>query len=230
MRARSILEKSILLVAAVGVNLGLYLLVPYIQVLIQKNNPGPKSPKQVVTELDFRPPPAEKLVKREIKEIKTQSLNPPQPNPARPSTPGGGLKIDLSPAGGDGLALVSGGDRTGGIGSGTGGGKGEGMAAMTYEVGQTDMDAQQVGSDPAPKPPARAEREGINGVVDLVFVVNERGLPEQFSILKEEPVGYGFGNAAIEAAKKLRFKPAVFQKISVRQRAKKRYAFDLGDK
>ncbi|HKP95478.1 MAG TPA: hypothetical protein VJ385_06960, partial [Fibrobacteria bacterium] len=110
MRLTAIVEKTVLFAAAAAVNLGLYLLVPYIQVLIAKNAVAPKSPKQVVTQLDFTPPAAEKLVKREIKEIKTQSVSPPQPNPTRPTTPGGGLKIDLSPAGGEGLALVSGGD------------------------------------------------------------------------------------------------------------------------
>ncbi|MDB5105729.1 MAG: TonB family protein [Fibrobacteres bacterium] len=226
MRVKSVIEKSVLFAAAVVVNLGLYLLVPYIQVLIQKSAHGPTRPKQVITELDFTPPAAEKLVKREIKEIKTQSVNPPQPNPSRPTTPGGGLKIDLSVAGGEGLALVSGGDRTGGIGSGTGGGKGDGMAAMTYEMGQTDTDAKPMGADPAPNYPARAEREGITGFVDLTFVVNEAGQVEQVSILKEEPGGYGFAASAMETVRKIRFKPATLQKMSVRQRFKKRYNFE----
>jgi periplasmic protein TonB len=225
MRATSILEKSVIFVAAVAVNLGLYLLVPYIQVLIQKHNPGPKSPKQVVTELNFAPPPAEKLVKREIKEIKTRSIDPPQPNPSRPTTPGGGLKIDLSVAGGEGQALLSGGDRTGGIGSGTGGGKGDGMAAMTYDIGQTDTDAKQIGPDPTQAWPSRAEREGIDGYVDLAFVVNEFGQVEQVTVLKEEPAGYGFAGKAMEALKKLRFKPATYEKMSVRQRWKRRYTW-----
>lgn len=226
MRIKSILEKSVILVAALAVNLGLYLLVPYIQVLIQKNGSAHKSPPQVVRELDFAPPPAEKLVKREIKEIKTHAVNPPQPNPSRPTTPGGGLKIDLSAAGGEGQALLSGGDRTGEIGSGIGGEKGAGIAAMTYEMGQTDTDARPVGPDPAPRYPARAEREGITGFVDLTFVVNEAGQVEQVSVLKEEPTGYGFSNAAMETVKKIRFKPATLQKMSVRQRFKKRYNFE----
>ena len=226
MRIKSILEKSVILVAALAVNLGLYLLVPYIQVLIQKNNPGLKSPKVMERALDFAPPPAEKLVKREIKEIRTRAIDPPQPNPSRPTTPGGGLKIDLSVAGGEGLALLSGGDRTGGIGSGTGGGKGDGMAAMTYEMGQTDTDARPVGADPAPRYPARAEREGVTGFVDLTFVVNEAGQVEQVSVLKEEPTGYAFAAAAMETAKKIRFKPATLQKMPVRQRFKKRYNFE----
>lgn len=219
-------EKSIILVAAVAVNLGLYLLVPYIQVLIQKHANAPKSAHQVVTELSFSQPPTEKLVKHEIKEIKLASLDPPQPNPARPSTPGGGLKIDLSPAGGEGLALVSGGSRTGAIGSSMDAGQGPGMAAMTYEMGQTDTDAKIVGADPSPAYPPRAAREGVTGIVDVTFVVNELGRVEQIMVVKEEPNGYGFAAAAIAQARSLQFKPATLQKMAVRQRFKRRYTFD----
>jgi protein TonB len=216
MRLMRAFEKPVLLVAAVAVNLGLYLLVPYVQVLIRKNAKVIKAPIIMERSLDFAPPPAERMVKREIKQIKLASLDPPQPNPSRPSTPGGGLKIDLSPAGGEGLGLQSGGDRMGGIGSGTGNGKGKGISAMTYQVGQTDTDAKPTNTPP-PKYPPRAEREGVTGHVDVYFLVNEMGLPEQASIIKEEPPGYGFGNAALENVKAMRFKPATLQKMAVRQ-------------
>ncbi len=230
MRVTSLLEKSALFVLALGVNLGLYLLVPYIQILILKHSGGgPKSPHVVTTVLVMAPPQTEKIIKHEIKEIKTQSLNPPQPNPSRPSTPGGGLKIDLSPAGGEGLALVSGGDRTGGIGSGTGGGVGQGISAQTYEQGQTDVDAKALNNPPLKFPP-RAQREEVTGVVELTFVVNERGNVEQISILKEEPVGYGFASKAMESAGQLRFKPASVQKTPVRQRFKQTFRFGVEGK
>jgi periplasmic protein TonB len=227
MKAGSVIEKSALFVGALAVNLGLYLLVPYIQVLILKNtNALPKGPKIVSTDLAFAPPPVEKLIKREIKEIKTQNFSPPQPTPTRPTNPGGGLKIDLSPAGGEGLSLVSGGDRTGGIGSGTGGGKGEGIAAMTYDPGQTDTDVKPLNS-PQPNYPARAKRQDITGIAELSFVVNEAGTVEQILVLKEDPVGYGFAAAAIQCAKQTRFKPATLQKMSVRQRAKQTFRFGI---
>lgn len=227
MRVTSIVEKSVLFIAALAVNLGLYLLVPYIQILILKHSGGAlKSPKLVTTELAMAPPQTEKMIKREIKEIKTQSFTPPQPNPSRPSTPGGGLKIDLSPAGGEGLSLVSGGDRTGQIGSGTGGGVGSGMAAMTYEQGQTDFDAKPLNSPPLKFPP-RAKRDEVSGLVELTFVVNESGLAEQISVLREEPPGYGFATAAIQSAGQLRFKPATLQKMAVRQRVKQAFTFTL---
>ena len=216
MRLMRAFEKPVLLVAAVAVNLGLYLLVPYVQVLIRKNAHALKSPAIMERSLEFAPPPAEKLIKREIKQIKLASLDPPQPNPSRPSTPGGGLKIDLSPAGGEGQALLSGGDRTGGIGGGTGGGTGNGISAMTYQVGQTDTDARLSNNPPLRYPP-RAERENVTGLVEVYFLVNEMGLPEQISILKEQPTGYGFGGAALEHVRAMRFKPATLQKMAVLQ-------------
>lgn len=225
MRLMRAFEKPVLLAAAVAVNLGLYLLVPYVQVLIRKNANVIKAPAIMERALDFAPPPAEKLVKREIKQIKLASLDPPQPNPSRPSTPGGGLKIDLSPAGGDGPGLLSGGDRTGGIGAGTGGGTGNGISAMTYQVGQTDTDAK-LSNNPPLKYPSRAEREGVTGRVEVYFLVNEMGLPEQISILKEEPTGYGFGGAALEHVKAMRFKPATLQKMAVRQMVRMPVSFD----
>ncbi len=225
MRLMRAFEKPVLLAAAVAVNLGLYLLVPYVQVLIRKNAKVIKAPAIMERALDFAPPPAEKLVKREIKQIKLASLDPPQPNPSRPSTPGGGLKIDLSPAGGDGPGLLSGGDRTGGIGAGTGGGTGNGISAMTYQVGQTDTDAKIVGPDPAPKYPPRAEREGITGMVELTFVVNEMGRVEQIMVVKEDPAGFGFAASATAQAKALQFKPATLQKMAVRQQFIRRYDF-----
>lgn len=211
---------------AVTVNVGLYLLVPYIQVLIQRKAVNAhKAPKVVEAALAPAPPEEKQTRKQVIKEIKTVSYRPPSMATARPSLPGGGLKIDLSPAGGEGQSLVSGGDRTGGIGSGSGGGQGSGLAAMVYEPGQTDVDAKMV-KDGQLNIPARAERDGISGFVDVTFVVNESGRAEQITILKEEPGGYGLAAAALECVKEIRFKPAMLQKMAVRQRFKRRFTFE----
>lgn len=224
---KTILRMLAVLTVAVAINVGLYLMVPYIQVLIQRKAlASHKSAKTVVAELAVAPPEEERTQRKVIKEIKTLAFRPPSMETARPTTPGGGLKIDLSPAGGEGQGLVSGGDRTGQIGSGTGGGQGAGLAAMTYEPGQTDTDAKPIGADPALDYPARAEREGVNGYVDLTFVVTESGSVEQITLLKEEPGGYYFGSAAIDCVKKMRFKPATLQKMAVRQRFKRRFNFE----
>lgn len=210
---------------AIVINGGLYLLVPYIQVLIQRKAMlNHKSDKQVTTVLAVAPPEEKRTTKQVIKQIKTPEYKPPSMSANRPSTPGGGLKIDLSPAGGEGLGLTSGNNRTGGIGSGSG--PGTGLGAMVYEPGQTDVDAKVV-KDADLVMPQRAEREGVSGYVDLTFIVNEQGMAEQITLLKEEPTGYYFASAAVDAVKKMKFKPAILQKTAVRQQFKRRFNFEV---
>jgi TonB family protein len=223
----SFLRTTGILVLAVVVNGTLYLLVPWLQVRL---NPSQAKPAQEIVEREviLNPFQPENAVKRPIEEIKPVSFEKPEKlTMTRPTAPGGGLKIDLSPAGGDGPALLSGGDRKGGIGSGTGGGTGSGVGQMIYEMGQTDTDARLIGPDHTQAYPRRAQREGVSGYAELAFVVNELGMVEQVTVLKEEPTGYGFAQAAIEAAKKLRFKPATLQKMSVRQNFRRRFNFEL---
>ena len=223
----SFLPKISVFLIALLVNLALYLAVPFMQAILrQKALASQKKTPVVERELVFEHPEVEKTVKKEIKEIKLAAITPPNLTQGRPSSPGGGLKIDLSVAGGEGQSLVSGGDRTGLLGSGTGGGTGNGTGAMVYEPGQTDADARIVGPDQKPKYPPRAEREGITGYADILFVVNESGMAEQISVLKEDPAGYGFASAAIEAVRRLRFQPAMIQKTAVKQKVKRRINFE----
>jgi protein TonB len=124
------------------------------------------------------------------------------------------------------MALVSGGDRTGPLGSGTGGGTGSGTGNMVYEPGQTDADARISGPDQPPRYPPRAEREGVTGYVDVLFVVTEAGLATSIVVIKEEPQGYGFAAAAVEAVRKLRFQPATLHKVPVKQKLRRRLSFE----
>lgn len=221
--------KLVIFLAALVFNTVLFLIVPVLQAAFH----APVVVKQEIDSLVQRdivlpnqqpdPPP-----QREIKEIALQPVSQPTPTASRPSLPGGGLKIDLSPAGSAGdMELVSGGDRTGPLGSGTGGGTGSGVGSLVYEPGQTDSDARIAGADQPPRYPPRAEREGVTGYVDLLFVVNESGFATQITLLKEDPPGYGFGAAAIESVRKLRFQPALLQRIPVKQKVRRRVNFEL---
>jgi protein TonB len=96
-----------------------------------------------------------------------------------------------------------------------------------YEPGQTDSDARISGADQPPRYPPRAEREGVTGYVDLLFIVNESGFATSITLLKEDPPGYGFGASAIEAVRKLRFQPALLQRIPVKQKVRRRVNFEL---
>jgi len=221
------LSRTPLFLLALLINLALYLAVPFMQALLHQRALRAEKKKPVIErELVFEHPQIDHVVKREIKEIKLAAVTPPNLTQGRPSSPGGGLKIDLSAAGGQGPGLLSGGDRSGAIGSGTGGGNGEGMGAMVYEPGQTDEDVKLLGNV-KPTYPQRAEREGVIGYADIFFVVNESGFAEQISALKEEPEGYGFASAAIEMVKRERFKPALVQKTPVKQKLKQRVNFNL---
>ena len=215
--------------AALVFNAVLFLVVPTLQAAFRSPPPAKTAQdslvqREVVTELTRPEPPPP----REIHEIKLEQTSPQPVTESRPSLPGGGLKLDLSAVGGAGsMALVSGGDRTGPLGSGAGGGSGSGSGSMVYEPGQTDADARISGSDQPPRYPPRAEREGVNGYVDLLFVVNESGFDTQIQVLKEEPPGYGFAASATEAVRKLRFSPAMLQKIPVKQKVRRRINFEL---
>jgi protein TonB len=218
-----------ILLTAVVLNGLLFLTVPVLQALLHAPT-MPEKPKEarVEREVLLTPPDRPPAPEREIREIKLQPAAQAVTPEARPSLPGGGLAIDLSPVGGEGsMALVSGGDRTGPLGSGAGGGTGSGSGNMVYEPGQTDADARIAGPDQAPRYPPRAEREGVTGYVDVLFVVSEAGLATGIVVLKEEPQGYGFAAAAVEAVRKLRFQPATLHKVAVKQKVRRRINFEL---
>lgn len=217
-----------LFLAALLFNTVLFLIVPTLQAAFRSPSPAQAAADSLVQRelapevTRPQPPPP-----REIHEIKLEQVSQ-SVTEARPVMPGGGLKLDLSAVGGAGsMALVSGGDRTGPLGSGTGGGVGSGSGSMVYEPGQTDSDARISGADQPPRYPPRAEREGVTGYVDLLFVVNESGFATQIQVLKEEPPGYGFAASATEAVRKLRFQPAMLQKIPVKQKVRRRINFEL---
>lgn len=57
--------------------------------------------------------------------------------------------------------------------------------------------------------PAMAKRSGTSGKVTLHFVVSKEGMPTEITILSEKPKDTGFGDAAISALMKVRFKPGM---------------------
>jgi len=57
--------------------------------------------------------------------------------------------------------------------------------------------------------PPMAKRSGTPGKVTLRFVVSKDGMPTEISILSEKPKEMGFGEAAVSALMKIRFKPGM---------------------
>ncbi len=212
--------RIVLFLSALGINLALILLVPAIHAFLRQDEVKAALNKDVEREIVYTPPERQEMDKREIKEIKTVEPRQRPESAPRPMSVGG-LKLDLSPAGGSGPALAQGSGSSGTIGSGSGPG------VMTYDMGATDTDAQLVNRPGDPQVPPRARREGVGGRVDLLFVVNERGFVEELQVLEENPKGYGFVGEALKYARNLRFRPATLQNVPVRQRFKLPIIFEV---
>ena len=98
-------------------------------------------------------------------------------------------------------------------------------AEVSVEVDQNARMLRKV--DPKyPEAARRAEREGV---VELECTVGVDGRATDIKVIKEEPKGFSFGEAAIEALKKWRFTPAKKGGESVPQRVKLPIRFTLDD-
>jgi TonB family protein len=98
-------------------------------------------------------------------------------------------------------------------------------AEVSVEVDQNARVLRKV--DPKYSEAARrAEREGV---VELECTVGVDGRVTDIKVIKEEPKGFSFGEAAIEALKKWRFTPAKKGGESVPQRVKLPIRFTLDD-
>jgi TonB family protein len=62
-----------------------------------------------------------------------------------------------------------------------------------------------------PTYPPTADAAVVDGSVWVTFLVTSRGDTKEHHVLKEEPSGYGFGDAAIEAVRSWRYEPATRQ-------------------
>ena len=97
----------------------------------------------------------------------------------------------------------------------------------TFEMNQIDEPLTQlVNIDPIF--PARAKRRGIEGLVEVEFVVNKQGEVETVSIVNSDPPDV-FDKAVINSISKWRFKPGTIAGIPVKTRVKKPIQFNLGD-
>ncbi len=77
-----------------------------------------------------------------------------------------------------------------------------------------------------PEVARRAEREGL---VEVEFIVGTDGRATDITVIKEEPKGFGFGEAAIDAVKRWRFTPAKKGSENVPMRVKIPIRFTLDD-
>ncbi len=126
-----------------------------------------------------------------------------------------GLDLGLEGGPGSGMAVASGGGGSGG-GSGSGVGSGVGTQRFVYQPGQVDQDARPSGTLAEPAYPRRADEDGIEALVEVRLLVDERGRVEQVEVLGAPP-GYGFEAALKKAAARWRFEPANLGGVPVPQ-------------
>lgn len=126
-----------------------------------------------------------------------------------------GLDLGLEGGSGSGMAVASGGGGSGG-GVGTGVGSGIGTSRFVYQAGQVDQDAKPSGTLAEPAYPRRADEDGIEALVEVRVLVDERGRVEQVEVLGA-PAGYGFEAAVRKAAARWRFEAARLGGVPVPQ-------------
>lgn len=148
-----------------------------------------------------------------------------------PSTPSVGL-VSTGPTGGSGngvpgldlglegnarggMLVASGGGGSGG-GVGTGTGSGVGTSRFFYQPGQVDQDARPSGTLAEPAYPRRADEDGIEAMVEVRLLIDERGRVEQIEVLGAPP-GYGFEAALKKTSTRWRFEPARLGGVTVPQ-------------
>ena len=95
----------------------------------------------------------------------------------------------------------------------------------TFELNQLDEPLTPLVKIP-PIYPGRARRRGIEGFVEVEFVVNEQGTVENILIIKSDPPEV-FDNTVKKTVSKWRFKPGSIAGIPVKTRVKVPFQFDL---
>ena len=106
----------------------------------------------------------------------------------------------------------------GGSGSGSGGGQGTGVGTSVGSgTGQGGIAVDRMPipvRQPKPRYPMSARRMGQSGQVLLRLFVDPEGAVREVNVVRAEPSGI-FEDAAVEAARKWRFEPAVSRGVAV---------------
>ncbi len=81
-----------------------------------------------------------------------------------------------------------------------------------------------------PQIPRKARMEGITGSAMVRFDIGPTGRTENVQVIDEEPLGYGFGNAALRAVKRWKYRPKVIDGAAVIQKGLQvRLSFKVDD-
>lgn len=77
-----------------------------------------------------------------------------------------------------------------------------------------------------PRFPSDLSRDGIGGQVEIAFIVNEKGMPEEVQVATATNASYG--EAAIVAVKQWRFKAGIKDGVPVRTAILQKIEFEFG--
>lgn len=193
------------IVLALGVSAGLFLALPALHSLFDtplSSKMTARSAKPVVMRKQRKEKPKPKKRMRRIREVNAQASQ-------RNRLAGSNLKFtpDLA-VGGFGEVLVDQG----------------GMQNMVFEEGQTDEPPVPISRTTIPYPRRAAELE-IEGVVEMVLVVDREGRVSEvsFTSLPAEV----FRAPVTKAVRQWRFKPGMLKGVPVKVRVKQRVEFKL---
>ena len=194
-KSKAVRTNLVLFASALLLNSLFFFLFPllhYYQGAYLRDKAGRKKP-QVKLAL-FQVTPREKKVKREkVKKIVQQK----QLELKRPDR----FKLKLGVAVGTGAAVLA--DTT---------------KHIIYNRGEVENPPVKLSGRPV-RYPAAAEAAGIPGQVELILVISESGKVISVDVVEEKSTrGYGFREAAVNAAWTYRFKPAGIKKIPVKCR------------
>lgn len=101
-----------------------------------------------------------------------------------------------------------------------------GLEKAVFEVGELDNVPIPL-VRPSPVYPVRAKNRGIEGVVEIEFIVDKNGVVQNPLVTYAEPDGY-FESAALNTIKRWKFIPGKIDKQPVMTRVRQKMNFKLG--
>lgn len=203
---QSLFGRIAILAVVLLVNFGLFIILPATHELLKrlKHEDIPEqSRRQIVAEMIRKPKKQEEKPKqRRIRQVKATSSRSGGSSMKLKFTP------DLGVEGGSGVAVQAQDD----------------MEAVVFEEGQTDQEAVPMSTTPPPYPD-RARELGVEGELEVIFVVDIDGSVSSVEIVRSpHPT---FASEARKVISKWKFKPAMNQGVPVRVRYRQVFEFYL---
>lgn len=202
---RRFLAHFIGMAVALVVSAALFLILPVIQYQNMHQVPLQEKKYEVVRVETIIPPPKSRP-KPKPKPAQKPKVNQ---NRAPKSMARSRLSMDLAVGNGGGGVAIGGGAAA--------------DEQMSYQEGETDMDATPMRQIP-PKYPEEARKAGVAGMVRCLLTIDENGEVARIDFL-ETPGDYGFEREIRKAVSQWKYKPAEMDGVPVRQKIEQPFQF-----